>query len=202
MKIKTAEFIQSINNYNNLPINTINEYVFIGRSNTGKSSLINALISKKIAKVSSTPGKTQLINYYLINNSWFLLDFPGYGYAKTSKINQKKIKQLIINYLLHRKQIINIFILIDSRHFALNIDLNFIKFIGNNSLPFSLIFTKNDKINNILFEKILFNYKKTILKIFNKLPPIFITSSKTKFGCNTILQYIDNINQLINKKIL
>lgn len=200
MQIKTVKFIQSINNCNNITSKNMNEFIFIGRSNTGKSSLINSLTSTKIAKTSRTPGKTQFINYYLINNMWFLIDLPGYGYANTSKVTQKKIKKLIINYILNQKSITNIFILIDSRHFALNIDLNFIKFIGKNKLPFSLVFTKNDKINNIIFKKILLNYQNKILEIFKKLPSIFITSAKTKLGCNIMLEYIHKINKVINNK--
>lgn len=201
MQIKTVKFIKSTNNYNDIQNQKMNEYVFIGRSNIGKSSLINALTQTKIAKISSKPGRTQLINYYLINKSWFLIDFPGYGYSKTSKKNQKKIQKLIVEYLLYRKQITNIFILIDSRHFILHNDLIFIKFIINNSLPFSIVFTKNDKINNNFFENILSNYKNKILEVINKLPQFFITSSRTKLGCDKILKCIYQTNKKYNKKL-
>ena len=193
MKIKNITFVKSSKSLKDCPINSIFEYPFIGRSNVGKSSLINAIFFKKIANISSKPGSTKLINHYIINRSVFIVDLPGYGYIKNSKLEKNKIKHLVNNYLLNRKQIVNIFILIDSRHFPMKIDINFIKFIQKNKLSFSIVFTKYDLVNKTLFKKIFFQYKNE-LKIFNNISNIFVTSSRTKFGCDKILNYIQNIN--------
>lgn len=195
MKIKNVDFIKSSKNFKDCPKINFFEYAFIGRSNVGKSSLINCLISRKnFAKTSSLPGKTRFINHYLVNNSYFFTDLPGYGYVKFSKVHKKKNKKLIIDYLLNRIQIVNIFILIDSRHFLMQIDFDFIKFLGENQLPFSIIFTKYDKVKINCFKSNFISYQKKILNIFTEPPSMFITSSQTKIGCKNILEYINCIN--------
>lgn len=190
MKIKNVTFIKSSISFKKTSTNLLPQYVFLGRSNVGKSSLINALtFKKKIAKTSSTPGKTRLVNYYLVNSNFFLIDLPGYGYVKTSKLHQNRNKKIIINYLLFYKKFINVFILIDSRHFFMKIDLNFINFMIKNKIQFSIVFTKYDKIQNKNFIK-NFNLK----NFFIVNPNFFFTSSVTKFGCKEILNYINNNN--------
>jgi GTP-binding protein len=174
------------------------EYAFIGRSNVGKSSLINMITNqKKLAKTSSTPGKTQLINHFLINNSWHIVDLPGYGYAKTSKSNKKHFQKSITDYFKHRKQLVTAFILIDVRHSPLKIDLDFILWLATNKISFSIIFTKTDKITKTEIDNKLLNYKEELEKNWEILPEIFLSSSKKYTGKEDILNYIDKINQSI-----
>ena len=165
MQIKSAKFYISSQKEKDCPKTIMPEYAFIGRSNVGKSSLINMITNqKKLAKISSTPGKTQLINHFLINNSWYIVDLPGYGYAKTSKSNKKKFQKSITEYFKKRKQLVSAFILIDIRHSPLKIDLEFIIWLATNKIPFSIIFTKTDKITKTEIDNKLLNYKKEVEK--------------------------------------
>jgi GTP-binding protein len=172
------------------------EYAFIGRSNVGKSSLINMLTDhKKLAKTSGTPGKTQLINHFLINNSWHLVDLPGYGYARVSKKARKTFQKLITDYFEKRQQLINTFLLIDTRHEPQKIDLEFIQWLRNNGLPFSIVFTKSDKLKPNQIEENVAHYKIQLLaKGWEECPPIFITSAQSKAGRDDVLNYIEEIN--------
>ena len=196
MLVKSARFVISNTDIEKCPNNNLPEYAFIGRSNVGKSSLINSITNKKgLAKTSSKPGKTQLINHYLINNKWYLVDLPGYGYANTSKTKKKIFQSFITTYFIKRKQLINAFLLIDIRHDPQQIDINFMRWLGINQIPFSIIFTKSDKLKTqALNEK--FNYYKQIMirEVWESLPPIFVTSSLKNKGCADILNYIENIN--------
>lgn len=198
MQIKSAKFYISSQKEKDCPKTIMPEYAFIGRSNVGKSSLINMITNqKKLAKISSTPGKTQLINHFLINNSWYIVDLPGYGYAKTSKSNKKKFQKSITEYFKKRKQLVSAFILIDIRHSPLKIDLEFIIWLATNKIPFSIIFTKTDKITKTEIDNKLLNYKKELEKNWEILPEFFISSSKKHTGKEDILNYIDKINQSI-----
>ena len=194
LKIKNAEFVVSATDYKKCPQNDTYEFAFIGRSNVGKSSLINMLTNRKnLAKTSSTPGKTQLINHYIINDSWYLVDLPGYGYAKAAKTERRKWEKFISNYLIDRPNLINLFVLLDSRHAPQKIDLEFINWCGENNIPFSLIFTKIDKIASSQLSKNLTGYKKKLKEQWEELPPIFVSSSTSKHGQEQILSYIDDI---------
>ena len=198
MQIKSAKFYLSSQKEKDCPKSIMPEYAFIGRSNVGKSSLINMITNqKKLAKTSSTPGKTQLINHFLINNSWHIVDLPGYGYAKTSKSNKKHFQKSITDYFKHRKQLVTAFILIDVRHSPLKIDLDFILWLATNKIPFSIIFTKIDKLTKTEIDNKLINYKKELEKNWEILPEIFLSSSKKHRGKEDILNYIDKINQSI-----
>ena len=198
MQIKSAKFYISSQKEKDCPKTIMPEYAFIGRSNVGKSSLINMITNqKKLAKTSSTPGKTQLINHFLINNSWYIVDLPGYGYAKTSKSNKKYFQKSITEYFKKRKQLVSAFILIDIRHSPLKIDLEFILWLATNKIPFSIIFTKTDKISKIEIDNKLLNYKKELEKNWEILPEFFISSSEKYTGKEDILNYIDKINQSI-----
>ena len=196
MFVKSARFIISNTEVEKCPKNNIPEYAFIGRSNVGKSSLINSICNKKsLAKTSSRPGKTQLINHYLINDKWHLVDLPGYGYAKVSKSRKKIFQSFITEYFKKRTQLINAFLLIDIRHEPQQIDINFMRWLGNNLIPFSIIFTKSDKVSPRTLNQNLNNYKKLMLdKIWESLPPIFITSSQSKKGGEDVLNYIEKLN--------
>ena len=198
MQIKSAKFYLSSQKEKDCPKTIMPEYAFIGRSNVGKSSLINMITNQnKLAKTSSTPGKTQLINHFLINNSWHIVDLPGYGYAKTSKSNKKHFQKSITDYFKHRKQLVTAFILIDVRHSPLKIDLDFILWLATNKIPFSIIFTKIDKLTKTEIDNKLLNYKKELEKNWEILPEIFLSSSKKHRGKEDILNYIDKINQSI-----
>ena len=196
MYVKSARFVISNTDIEKCPNNNLPEYAFIGRSNVGKSSLINSICNKKaLAKTSSKPGKTQLINHYLINDKWFLVDLPGYGYANTSKTKKKIFQSFITTYFIKRKQLINAFLLIDIRHEPQKIDVNFMRWLGNNQIPFSIIFTKSDKLKTHTLNEKLNNYKQIMIhEVWESLPPIFVTSSLKNKGGDDILNYIDNLN--------
>ena len=180
MKIKSAEFVMSNSNVTKAPKDRIPEYAFIGRSNVGKSSLINMLMGRKdLAKTSGKPGKTQLINHFKINDTWFLVDLPGYGYAKISKKKRTIFQYFIENYFKEREQLVCTFVLIDSRHDPQKIDLEFMKFLGNNQIPFCIVFTKADKLGSSKLNKQIVSYKKKLLNTWETLPTSFITSSST-----------------------
>lgn len=196
MKIKSAEFVISNTDYKLCPKELLPEYAFIGRSNVGKSSLINALVDRKnLAKTSGKPGKTQLINHFKINNNWFLVDLPGYGYASTSKTNREQFKSMINKYLLNRSNLICLFVLLDIRHKAQNIDLDFMQKMGKEGIPFAMVFTKSDKISQTQIKKNIKQYKQEMLKNWEFLPDIFITSSEKRIGMNEILTFIEKYNQ-------
>lgn len=200
MNINTAEFVISNTKLAQCPAPDKAEYAFIGRSNVGKSSLINYLVNNKnLAKTSSRPGKTQLINHFLINEEWYLVDLPGYGYAKTSKKNRKTWEQFIADYILKRENLLNLFVLIDSRHEPQKIDLDFMEWLGIKGIPFSIIFTKIDKISSTQLSKNLLKYKKEMLKYWEEMPISFTSSATGKSGKELILKYIDDINQGYNK---
>lgn len=193
MIIKSAEFVISNTDHKKGPSDKP-EFAFIGRSNVGKSSLINMLTGhKKLAKTSSTPGKTQLINHFEINEQWYLVDLPGYGYAKTSKKNRSTWEQFITNYLLHSTQLLNIFVLLDARLAPQKIDLEFMNWCGEKGLPFSMVFTKIDKLSSSQLQKNLQVYKKEMLKSWEALPPVFTTSSSSNFGQEKLLGYMEDI---------
>ena len=196
MMIRSAEFVVSNSDVSMCPDHLLAEYAFIGRSNVGKSSLINYLCNKKnLAKTSSKPGKTQLINHFLINKKWFLVDLPGYGYASASKKNKRKFQKLIFEYFKKRKQLINAYLLIDIRHEIQKIDLIFIEWLINNYVSFSIVFTKSDKLIKSNIEKNVVDYTKSLLKFSLKsLPPIHITSSHNKTGFDGILSEIQLLN--------
>ena len=194
--IHSARFLVSNSSFDQCPNSSFPEYAFIGRSNVGKSSLINALTNnKKLAKTSRTPGKTRLINHYLINETWCLVDLPGYGYAKISKKERKELKTLIQGYFTNRKQLVNTFVLIDSRHEPQKIDVNFINALGTQQHPLSIVFTKIDKLSNMQLQNNISFYKSYLLeKGWESFPPLFISSSRTGKGNKEILKYIEKIN--------
>ncbi|MGD1998025.1 MAG: ribosome biogenesis GTP-binding protein YihA/YsxC [Flavobacteriaceae bacterium] len=196
MPVQSAKFVVSNSDVDQCPNTMGPEYAFIGRSNVGKSSLINMLTDhKKLAKTSGTPGKTQLINHFLINNSWHLVDLPGYGYARVSKKARKTFQKLITDYFEKRQQLINTFLLIDTRHEPQKIDLEFIQWLRNNGLPFSIVFTKSDKLKPNQIEENVAHYKIQLLaKGWEECPPIFITSAQSKAGRDDVLNYIEEIN--------
>lgn len=198
MDIKKAEFIISNTDYKKSPEPNKPEYAFIGRSNVGKSSLINMLTQhKNLAKTSGTPGKTQLINHFLINDLWYLVDLPGYGYAKVSKKTRDQFNSINTRYILNRKNLINLFVLIDSRHEPQKIDLAFMEWLGTNGIPFSIIFTKVDKLGGATLQKNIASYKKTLLKKWEEMPQYFASSASDKTGKTEILQYINSINETV-----
>ena len=196
MRVTHSEFVISNTDVAKCPKDPLAEYAFIGRSNVGKSSLINTLCARKnLAKTSGRPGKTQLINHFKINKNWFLVDLPGYGYAKTSKTNKKAFQQLITRYFEKRQQLISAFVLIDIRHEPLRIDLDFMEWLGTNYIPFAIIFTKADKLKPLAIEGNIKHYlEKMKEKIWEKTPPHFITSSLNKTGVEEVLTYIDQLN--------
>ncbi len=177
------------------PNDTKPEYAFIGRSNVGKSSLINMLTNnKKLAKTSSTPGKTLLINHFIINKEWYLVDLPGYGYAKRSKKEIDKLDQMIRGYILQREQLVNVFVLVDIRLEPQQIDMEFIEWLGLSSIPFSIVFTKADKLTSAKARQAVESYKQQLLETWEELPPIFVTSAEKKEGRDDVLNYIEQIN--------
>ncbi|MBT6082531.1 MAG: YihA family ribosome biogenesis GTP-binding protein [Polaribacter sp.] len=196
MKIKSAEFIMSNSNVTKAPKDRIPEYAFIGRSNVGKSSLINMLMGRKdLAKTSGKPGKTQLINHFKINDAWFLVDLPGYGYAKISKKKRTIFQYFIENYFKEREQLVCTFVLIDSRHDPQKIDLEFMNFLGNNQIPFCIVFTKADKLGSSKLNKQIVSYKKKLLNTWETLPTSFITSSSSSLGKDDFLNFIATVNE-------
>lgn len=196
MEIKSAEFIISNTKVELCPKGNLPEYAFIGRSNVGKSSLINMLTRKpKLAMTSATPGKTLLINHFLINKEWYLVDLPGYGYAARGKKQVEKIQKIIEDYILEREQLINLFVLVDIRHEAQKIDLEFIEWLGENGVPFSIIFTKADKLSGGKAKANVKTYMEKLGEQWEELPPYFISSSENKTGREEILNYIDTINK-------
>ena len=196
MEIKQATFLVSNTNVEKCPKQQFPEYAFIGRSNVGKSSLINMLTNHKgLAKTSGKPGKTQLINHFLINNSWFLVDLPGYGYAQISKSVKKVFQKFITDYFLKRRQLISAFVLVDIRHQPQKIDLEFMQWLGENAIPFSIIFTKADKLKPMAIERNIEEYQKVVLETWEEFPPFFVTSSETALGKESVLEYIDKINE-------
>jgi GTP-binding protein len=201
MDIKEAKFIISNTDIKLCPTDGKPEYAFIGRSNVGKSSLINMITEKKdLAKTSGRPGKTQLINHFLINGDWYLVDLPGYGYAKASKTSRNQWEKFISEYLMKRETLINIFVLIDSRLEVQKIDLEFMTWCAEKQLPFSMVFTKIDKLSSSALQKNLAAYKKEMLKYWEELPPVFTTSAESKFGREKLLNYIEFINTELNLK--
>jgi len=196
MNVKSAEFVCSNTRTDKLPELNLPEYAFIGRSNVGKSSLINALTNKKnLAKTSQTPGKTRLINHFIINNDWYLVDLPGYGYAKTSRSNRTDWEKFIRKYLRVRENLQCLFVLVDSRHEPQKIDLEFCQWLGENSIPFLLIFTKSDKQSNLKSKQNIAKFSKSLLEWFEEVPQTFLTSAETHDGCEEILTTIDGINK-------
>ena len=198
MDIKSAEFVISSPTVERCPNSQQPEYAFIGRSNVGKSSLINMLTGhSKLAKTSATPGKTLLINHFAINKEWQLVDLPGYGYAKRSKKEQENLQRMITGYILHREQMANLFLLIDCRHEPQKIDLEFMNFLGEHGVPFSIVFTKADKLSNSKLACNVQLYLNELLKSWEELPPHFITSAENKRGREELLNYIEEINKSI-----
>lgn len=194
MDIKKSEFTISSATVSQCPKDTKPEFAFIGRSNVGKSSLINMLCNHKgLAKTSATPGKTLLINHFIINNDWYLVDLPGYGFAKRSKTVQKKLDQMITSYILQRQQLVNTFVLIDIRHDPMKIDTDFINWLGESSVPFSIIFTKADKLGPVRAKQNAAKWMSSLKEQWEELPPYFITSSEKKLGRDEVLDYIGNI---------
>ncbi len=197
MIVNTARFEISNTDVNKCPDSSKHEYAFIGRSNVGKSSLINMLTGKKnLAMTSSTPGKTMLINHFLVNDSWYIVDLPGYGYAQRSKTDRERLEKIIKSYILRRSQMTNLFLLIDSRHKPQKIDLEFMEFLGENGIPFSIVFTKTDKLSKKAAEDNIAAYCKALLEQWEELPPVFVTSSETGKGREELLAYIAELNQL------
>ena len=199
MNVANAEFVVSNTNVEQCPKTKLPEYAFIGRSNVGKSSLINMLCNKKkLAKTSSRPGKTQLINHFLINKQWYLVDLPGYGYTRTSKVQKKTFQKFITDYLIRRKELISTFLLIDLRHKPQPLDLKYMRWLGKNLIPFSIIFTKADKLKEVEINEHILKYLNDIRKDWEEIPQHFITSSEKKIGKSELLNYIDEINKSIS----
>jgi GTP-binding protein len=195
MHIKSAEFVLSNSDVEKCPKSLIPEYAFIGRSNVGKSSLINMLTNKKsLAKTSGRPGKTQLINHFLINGDWHLVDLPGYGYAKVSKSSKKTFQKFITQYFSKRTQLVTAFVLIDIRHLPQPVDLDFMQWMGENGIPFSIIFTKADKLKPNAVTKHVEDYKNILLESWEEMPNYFITSSSKVIGQDEVLGYIQELN--------
>ncbi len=200
MKINSAEFVISNSDVAKCPKDKIPEYAFIGRSNVGKSSLINMLTGRKsLAKTSGRPGKTQLINHFIINKSWFLVDLPGYGYARVSKSSKKVFQKFITAYFSKRTQMVCAFVLVDCRHEPQKIDLEFMQWLGENQIPFSIIFTKADKLSKNKLPVQIESYISEMLKYWEEMPNYFITSSSSGLGKEEILAYISEINTQLNK---
>ncbi|MDR1556507.1 MAG: ribosome biogenesis GTP-binding protein YihA/YsxC [Tannerellaceae bacterium] len=200
MEIKSAEFVISNTDIRKCPEGNRPEYAFIGRSNVGKSSLINMLTNKKgLAMTSQKPGKTQLINHFLINETWYLVDLPGYGYAQRGKEGRERIRHIIEDYILEREQLTNLFVLLDCRHEPLQIDLEFMEWLGENSIPFSIIFTKTDKISRGRLQENLKVYQAKLSENWEELPPFFFSSAEKREGREEILGYISEINAQLLK---
>lgn len=202
MEIKSAIFLMSNTSVEKCPKPDLPEFAFIGRSNVGKSSLINMITNhKKLAKTSARPGKTQLINHFLINENWYLVDLPGYGYAKVSKTQRNKFQAYISDYIIKRENLYCLFVLIDSRHEPQKIDLEFIEWLGEKGIPFSIIFTKADKLGRNKIASNVAYYKKQLLKNWEELPPIFVSSSETGMGKEEILNFIASIDSQLENTV-
>ena len=200
MEIKSAEFVISNTNVKKCPEGNKPEYAFIGRSNVGKSSLINMLTAKKgLAMTSQKPGKTMLINHFIINDEWYLVDLPGYGFAQRGKEGRENIRKIIESYILMREQLTCLFVLLDCRHSPQKIDLEFMEWLGESGVPFAIIFTKTDKISKGRLAENTEVYKKKLLETWEELPPILFSSSEKKEGRDDILDFIDNINKSVNE---
>ena len=195
MEIKSAEFVISNTDVKQCPDGTRPEYAFIGRSNVGKSSLINMLTARKgLAMTSQKPGKTQLINHFIINDAWYLVDLPGYGYARLGKDSRDSLRRMIEDYVLERKELVLLFVLLDCRHDPQKIDLEFIQWLGEEGVPFALVFTKADKLSKGRLAANVEAYKAKLHEEWEELPPIFITSSEERMGRDELLGYIEEIN--------
>lgn len=198
MIIKDAQFVISNTDYRKCPQDGKPEYAFIGRSNVGKSSLINMLTNRKgLAMTSSKPGKTQLINHFIINNEWYLVDLPGYGYAQRGKEGREQIRKIIENYILKRAELTCLFLLLDCRHEPQKIDMEFMNWLGEESVPFVIVFTKTDKISKGRLKENMEAYTSKLKETWEELPPVFYTSSEQKTGGNEILDYIEKINKTL-----
>ena len=196
MRIDTSTFVISNTDWKKSPKENRLEYAFIGRSNVGKSSLINMLTNhKNLAKTSGKPGKTQLINHFLINKHWFLVDLPGYGFAKVSKSIRRGFGKIISDYIENRNNLTNLFVLIDVRHTPQKIDMEFMEYLGETGIPFSIIFTKSDKLNPYQLSQSLIHYKSEMAKVWDELPKMFVSSAETAVGKEEILEYIHEINE-------
>lgn len=194
MEIKEASFVKSVTNHTQCPVPDKREIAFIGRSNVGKSSLINMLCdNRKLAKTSSTPGKTQTINHFIINKSWYLVDLPGYGYAKVNKGTRQKFEDFISAYLINRQNLDCVFVLVDSRHEPHKIDLEFIRWCGEKEIPLAIVMTKADKLKPAELEKNIAVYQETLFQDWAELPPMFITSAENRMGKLELLEYIGSI---------
>ena len=198
MAIKDAKFVISNSDYRKCPDDGKPEYAFIGRSNVGKSSLINMLTGRTLAKTSATPGKTMLINHFIVDDRWYIVDLPGYGYARRSKDARDGLERMIRGYVLSRQQMTNLFVLVDSRHAPQRIDLEFITWLGENGVPFSLVFTKLDKLGINAGKRNIEQYKKALLEQWEELPPIFTTSSIDGRGRDEIIDYIEAVNKSLS----
>lgn len=198
MEINNAAFVVSNSDVQKCPAPDRHEYAFIGRSNVGKSSLINMLTRhNKLAKTSSTPGKTQLINHFLINNQWYLVDLPGYGFAKTPKKIREQFTAMIRNYILRRENMVCLFVLIDSRHEPRKIDLDFMAWLGENGVPFVIVFTKADKLTATQQKNCVPEYEKIMLESWERMPEVFLTSAETGMGRAELLDYIEELNKTV-----
>ena len=197
MIINSALFVISNSTVGKCPTDARHEYAFIGRSNVGKSSLINMLTGHKgLAKTSSTPGKTLLINHFLVNDQWYIVDLPGYGFALRGKSQREALEKMIKGYILNRQEMTNLFVLIDSRHKPMKIDLEFFNWLGENGVPFAIVFTKLDKLGSQVGKRNVEEYCKILLETWEELPPIFLTSSETRRGRDELLDYIEQLNRL------
>ena len=200
MEIKNAQFVISNTDVNKCPDTGLPEYAFIGRSNVGKSSLINMLTNRKgLADTSSMPGKTQLINHFIINEEWYLVDLPGYGYAQRGKEGREKIRRIIDTYIMDREQMTCLFVLIDCRHEPQEIDMEFMQWLGENGVPFCMVFTKIDKLGPVRLKENIAAYKERMMETWEELPPIFETSSEKKVGRTELLDYIEMINKKLKE---
>lgn len=197
MLINNAKFVISNSNVAKCPVHNRHEYAFIGRSNVGKSSLINMLTGRKsLAMTSSTPGKTMLINHFIVNDDWYIVDLPGYGFALRNKSDRAGLEKIIKGYILNRQQMTNLFVLIDSRHAPQKIDMEFIDWLGENGVPFSIVFTKADKLSKMACRRNVDAYCNKLLETWHELPPVFITSSDTGMGRDELLDYIGQLNAI------
>ena len=198
MAIKKAEFVMSISQVSKCPKENLPEYAFIGRSNVGKSSLINMLTNQKsLAKTSGRPGKTQLINHFKIDNSWFLVDLPGYGYARVSKTTKRVFQQFITKYFEERTQLVSAFVLVDVRHEPQKIDVAFMQWLGEHNIPFAIIFTKADKLKPLAIERNVAAYQQVLLETWEEFPPYFVTSAENRVGKEELINYIEIINEQV-----